>query len=182
VNRAYNSFVFRRYLLAVLIMILACELGLTAQLYVEKQTLSAAEVDELSDDVYGPKLTTICDNNEIEFSTYYPNAGPGRIPERRKLTITNHAADVVYFSYGDVQLKDRSHPSFASSFPVGADPSVEARINAGDTEDFPLSMLDEEGPFELTFNYRIGKTGPYKSFSGYFIGYVPTGCFRLRGY
>ena len=181
-NREYNSLVFRRYLLAILILILACELGLTAQLYVEKQLLSAAETSELNDNVDGPKVTTICDNDEIEFSTYYPNAGPGRIAEPRELAISSHAADVIYFSYGDLQIKDRSHPIFTSTFAHRADPSLEASINVGHTQSFPLSALEEDGPFELSFQYRVGKNGPYKSFSGYFIGYVPTGCFRLRGY
>jgi hypothetical protein len=181
-NREYNSLVFRRYLLAVLILVLACELGLTAQLYVEKQMLSEAEAAELNYSVDGPAPTTLCDNDEIEFSTYYPNFGPGRIPEPRELVISNHSTDVIYFSYGDVQVKDRSHPKFTSTFAHDADRSLEASINVGDTESFPLSALEEDGPFELSFQYRVGKNGPYKSFSGYFIGYVPTGCFRLRGY
>jgi hypothetical protein len=181
-NQDYNSFVFRRYLLAVLIMVLACELGMTAQLYVEKQMLSEAEAAELNHSVDGPVPTTICDNDEIEFSTYYPNAGPGRIPEPRELAISNHSTDVIYFSYGDVQVKDRSHPKFTDIFARDADPSLAATINVGYTDSFPLTGLEEDGPFELSFHYRVGKNGAYKSFSGYFIGSVPDGCFRLRGY
>jgi len=154
-------------------MIVACELGLVAQVFVEKLTLSLDEVDQLELEVQGPQQFDSCTNQDrLEFQIVYSDFLPDGRPE---LSISNHGLEPIYYIPDDLWIRDYPlHNIYPAQEMAGYKPWQEMKLEPGDGTSFPLATNDE--PFEIVFRYRLGEARSFRSFVAYFKGFVPEGC------